>query len=130
MCLILREGLGEGVLVPVLAGGEALSRPGEGAVCLNSGEALLSTSLGDDAIEMTGEGGVYRGAGVDPVLTGSADNLVSWLSGVVVVSFPAVEGSEISSEVWVQSLISGVEPLLRRSGRETLSLCSEKGDDA
>ncbi len=79
---------------------------------------------------MTGEGGVYRGTGVDPVLTGSADNLAPWLSGVVMPSFPAVEIFEISSEVWVDSSMSGVEPLLRRSGRETLPLCSEKGDDA
>lgn len=129
MCLILCEGLGEGVLVPVVAREAALSRPGEGVVCLNSGETLLCTSSGDVAIEMTGEGGVYRGAGVDAVLTGS-DNLVSWLSGVAVVSLPAVERSEISSGVWGESSISGVEPLLKRSGTETLLLNSGKGDDA
>lgn len=99
MCLILTEELGEGVLAPVVIGEAALSRPGEGAVCLNWGEILLSTSSGDVAIEITGEGGVYRGAGVDTALAG--DNLVSWLSGVVVVSLSAAEGSEISSGVWV-----------------------------
>lgn len=116
--------------MPVVAGEAALSRPGDGTVCLNSGETPLATSSGDVAIEITGEGGVYRGAGVDTALTGSADNLLSWLSGVVVVSLTAVEGSEISSGVWVEYPISGVEPLLRRSGRETLPLGSEKGDDA
>lgn len=124
MCLILCEGPGEGVLVPVSAGAAALSRPGEEAVSLNLGETLLSKSSGDVATEMTGEGGVYRGPGVDTALTGSADNLVSWLSGVV-----AVERSEISSGVWVESSISGVKPLLKRSGREIL-LSSGKGDDA
>lgn len=120
MCLILCEGPGEGVLVPVSAGAAALSRPGEEAVSLNLGETLLSKSSGDVATEMTGEGGVYRGPGVDTALTGSAD----WLSGVV-----AVERSEISSGVWVESSISGVKPLLKRSGREIL-LSSGKGDDA
>lgn len=99
MCLILCEGSGEGVLVPGLAGEAALSNLGEGVVRLSSGETLLSTSSGDVAIEMTGEGGVYRGAGVDTALAISTDNLVPWLSGVVVVSLPAVERSEISSGV-------------------------------
>lgn len=130
MCLILGEGPGEGVLVPVLAGEAALSRPGEGAVCLNSGETLFSLSSGDGTNEITGEGGVYRGAGVETVLPGSAGKPVSWFSGVFVVSLPAVSGSEISSGVWGESSISGVEPLLKRSGRETRPLSSGKGDDA
>lgn len=130
MCLILGEGPGEGVLVPVVAGEAVLSRPGEGAACLNSGETLLSTSSGDVAIEMTGDGGVYRGAGVETALPGSTDNLAFWFSGVAVLSLPAVEGSEISSGEQGGSSISGVEPLLKRSGSETLPLSSEKGDDA
>lgn len=130
MRLILCEGPGEGVLVPVVAGEGALSRPGEGAVCVNSRETLLSKSSGDVAIEMTGEGGVYRGAGVDAALRGSADNLVSWHSGIFAVSLPEVERSEISSGVWIESSISGVEPLLKRSGTETLLFSSRNGDDA
>lgn len=72
---------------------------------------------------------MYLGGGVDPVLTGSADNLVPWLSGVAMAPLSAVERSEISSGVWVDSSISGVEPLLKRSGRETLPLSSGKGDN-
>lgn len=130
MCLILGEGPGEGVFVPVLAGEAALSRQGEGAVCLNSGETLLSTSTGDVDIETTGEGGVYRGAGVETVLPGSTDNPVFWFSVVGVVPLSAVEGSEISSGEQGGSPISGVEPRLKRSGRETLPLSSGRGDDA
>lgn len=118
MCLVLGEGPGEA----------ALSKSGEGAVCLNSGE-LLSLSSGDGTNEITGEGGVYRGAGVETVLLGSAGNLVSWFSGVI-VSLSVLSGSEINSGVWGESSISGVEPLLKRSGRETLPLNSWKGDDA
>lgn len=69
MCLILGKGPGEGEV--------ALSRPGEAAVCLNSGETLPSLSSGDGTNEITGEGGVYRGAGVEAVLLGSAGNPVS-----------------------------------------------------
>lgn len=128
--LVLGEVPGEGVLVPVLAGEVALSRSGEGAVCLNSGETLFSLSSGDGTNEITGEGGVYRGAGVETVLPGSAVKLVSWFSGVDVVYLPVLSGSEINSRVWRESSISGVEPLLKRSGRETLPLSSGKGDDA
>lgn len=128
--LSLDDGSGERVLEPVLAGEAAESRPGEGAAFLNSGETVLSTSSGEAAVEATGEGGVYRGAGEETALSGSSDSLVSWLSGVAAVSLPAVERSEISSGVSVQSVISGVEPLLKRSGKETLPLSSEKGEDA
>lgn len=130
ICPFLCEGPGEGVLVPAVTGEAALSRPGEGAVRLNSDNTLLLSSSGDVAIETTGDGGVYRGAGVDTALRGSTDNLALSLSGVVVVSLSAVDRSEISSGVQVESCISGVEPLLKRSGRETLPLSSGKGDDA
>ena len=97
--LISVEGSGEGLLVPVFAGDTGLSKTGEALVFVNSGEAALSTGSGDVAIEMTGEGGVYRGLGVEKVLCGSDDNLVSRLSGVVVVSLPAEKGSGISTGV-------------------------------
>lgn len=96
-------------------------------MCLNS---LLSTNSGDAAFETTGEGGVYRGADVETVLRDSADNLAIWLSGLDMPSLPAVDRSEIASGLCVESAISGVEPLLKRSGRETLPLSSAKGEDA
>lgn len=130
MCPVSGERLGEGLLVPGLAGEAALSRPGEAHVFVNSGDAVLSTSSGDVTIEMTGEGGVYRGAGVEAAVSGSTDSLVCWLSGVGVVSLLAVDCSEISPVMLVDSVISGVELLLKRSGRETLPLSSGKGDDA
>lgn len=46
------------------------------------------------------------------------------------MSRSTVERSEMSSGVSVQSVISGVESLLKRSGKDTLPLSSEKGDDA
>lgn len=123
-CLNFAECSGEEVLDPGLVRQAALSRSGEGAVFFKSGETAPRISSGDDAFEMTGEGGVYRGAGVETELPGSTDNL--WLSGVAVVSLSAVEGSD----VWGESFISGVEPLLKRSGREILPLSSGKGDEA
>lgn len=129
MSLVLCEGPGEGLLELLSAREAALSRPGEGTLCLKSGETILCIRLGDVAIEMTGEGGVNRGSGVDTALTSSADVLVSWLSGVVMVSLLAVERSETSSGLWEEPSTSGVEPLLNRSGRETLPLSSGKGDD-
>lgn len=65
-------------------------------------------------------------------LPGSADNPISRLSGVVAVSFSPVEESEIRSVLWAKSWakpLSGVEPLLKRSGRDTLPLSSERGED-
>lgn len=91
---------------------------------LKSGETEPSTSSGDDAFEMTGEGGVYRGPGVETELPASTDNL--WLSGVAAVSLSAVEGPDVRGE----SFISGVEHLLKRSGKEILPLRSGKGDEA
>ena len=92
----------------MVTGEAALRKPGDGAVCLSSGETLVSTSSGDVVTEMRGEGGVYRGAGVETVLPPSNDNSVFGLSGVVVVSPSADEGFKISSGEWGGSSISGV----------------------
>lgn len=68
-------------------------------MCLYSGETPLPLSSGDVADGMTGEGGVYRGAGEDTVLIVSTGNPVSWLSGVIVLSFSMLSGFEMSSGV-------------------------------
>jgi len=86
---------------------------GDGVLVIAGGGAR--SRPGEGAVERTGVGGGCRGPGVDAALPPGP-------------SPPALE--EVRSGAWGSSSVSGVEPRLRRSGRETLPLSSERGDDA
>lgn len=96
-------------------------------VQLTAGETLLPPRSGVQAIELTLEGGVDLGRGVDTALLAPADSLLPWFSGV---SPPANELPEIRSGVQEELSTSGVEPLLKRSCMETLPLSSENGEQS
>lgn len=113
---------GEGAVLYLTSGVGVLGQMSEGeeAVPLLSGETLVALSSDEGARAVTGVGGVYLGVGVEPVLLGSVERLVSLFSD-------GGEGSGINSGV--QASISGVEALLNKSGKETLPLSSGKGEE-
>lgn len=119
-----------GEWIPAWAGGGAPSWLDEGVAPLPSGVTLPSLGSGVGVSEETRGGGVYLGAGVDSALPVLAERPLCLPSGVGVRAPPAGEvGEREPSGGGQSSESSGVEALLKRSGRETLPLSSGKGEE-